>query len=169
MGCSEDLSGWLAGLRGVGLDEIGVRERGEMGIAATSRSCRRVEEQFGHADQIIGGHRQGELPIDLGQTAMPQFTQPGHRFGPAECLLDALADALGDAIAGTAGGAAVNGRVAPARCACADGCGRPRSSPTPRDPLKITHTCCAMPRSPKPWPNIAHLEDRKNLLNDSEH
>jgi hypothetical protein len=34
MGYSEDLSGWLAGLRGVGLDEIGVRERGGMGIAA---------------------------------------------------------------------------------------------------------------------------------------
>jgi hypothetical protein len=34
MGCSEDLRGWLAGLRGVGLDEIGVSERGGMGIAA---------------------------------------------------------------------------------------------------------------------------------------
>jgi hypothetical protein len=34
MGCSEDLSGWLAGLRGVGLAEIGVRERGATGIAA---------------------------------------------------------------------------------------------------------------------------------------
>src|SRR6516164_10677363 len=45
---------------------------------------------------------------------MPQFTQPSHRFGPAEGLLDALADALGDAIAGMAGGAAVNGRAAPA-------------------------------------------------------
>jgi hypothetical protein len=45
---------------------------------------------------------------------MPQFTQPGHRFGPAEGLLDALADALGDAIAGMAGGAAVNGGAAPA-------------------------------------------------------
>jgi hypothetical protein len=27
MGCSEDLSGWLAGLRGVGLDESEVGER----------------------------------------------------------------------------------------------------------------------------------------------
>jgi hypothetical protein len=45
---------------------------------------------------------------------MPHFAQAGHRFGPAEGLLDALADALRDRITGMAGGAAIDCRTASA-------------------------------------------------------
>src|SRR5204863_5002719 len=30
-------------------------------------------EQFGQADEVIGGHRERELPIDLEQSAMPHL------------------------------------------------------------------------------------------------
>ena len=59
-----------------------------------------LSEQFGQANEVIGGHREGELPIDFEQSAMPHFTQAGHRLGPAESFLDAFADALRERIAG---------------------------------------------------------------------
>jgi hypothetical protein len=31
-------------------------------------------EQFGQSDKVVGGHCKGELPVDLGQPAMPQLT-----------------------------------------------------------------------------------------------
>src|SRR5690242_7628321 len=64
------------------------------------------------ADEVIGGHREGELPIDLEQAAMPHLAQAGHCLGPAEGLLDAFADALRDRIAGMTGGALVDRRAA---------------------------------------------------------
>src|ERR1700746_1245439 len=45
---------------------------------------------------------------------MPHLAQAGHRFSPAEGLLDAFADALGDRIAGMTGGTAVDRRTATA-------------------------------------------------------
>src|SRR5437763_2931622 len=71
-----------------------------------------LSEQFGQADEVIGGHREGELPIDLEQSAMPHLAQAGHCLGPAEGLLDAFADALRDRIAGMTGGALVDRRAA---------------------------------------------------------
>jgi len=68
------------------------------------RASRRRSEQLGQPDQVVGGHGEGELPVDLGQSAMARLAQPGHRFGPAERLLDALADAQADRVAGMAGG-----------------------------------------------------------------
>src|SRR5438270_572924 len=59
-----------------------------------------LSEQFGQADEVIGGHCEGELPIDLEQAAMPHLAQAGHCLGPAEGLLDAFADALRAGIAG---------------------------------------------------------------------
>ena len=41
-----------------------------------------LSEQFGQADEVIGGHREGELPIDFEQSAMPHLAQAGHRLGP---------------------------------------------------------------------------------------
>src|SRR5438477_11414616 len=53
-------------------------------------SRRRLGQQFGQPDQIIGRHGEGELPADLGQSAMPYPAQPGHCFGPAEGFFDGL-------------------------------------------------------------------------------
>ena len=39
-------------------------------------SSDRLGEQFGQADEVIGGHRQGELPIDVEQPAMPHLRKP---------------------------------------------------------------------------------------------
>src|SRR5262245_37950843 len=93
-----------------------MRRKGGAGVrlADESSSMRRFGEQFGQADEIVGSHRESELPIDLGQAAMPHLAQTGHRFGPAKGLLDAFADALGDRVAGVAGGAAIDRRAAPA-------------------------------------------------------
>ena len=57
-------------------------------------------EEFGQADQIVGGHREGELPIDLGQAAISQLAQAGHRLGSAEGLPDVSSNAPGDRVAG---------------------------------------------------------------------
>jgi hypothetical protein len=35
-------------------------------------------EEFGQPDEVVGGHREGELPIDLEQPAMPHLAQAGH-------------------------------------------------------------------------------------------
>src|SRR5277367_6252458 len=58
-----------------------------------------LSERFGQADEVIGGHREGELRIDFEQSAMPHLTQADHRLGPAESFLDAFADALRERIA----------------------------------------------------------------------
>ena len=71
-------------------------------------------KQFGQPDKVVGGHGEGELPVDFRQPAMPHLAQAGHRLGPAEGLLDAFADALGDRISGMAGGAGVDRRTATA-------------------------------------------------------
>jgi len=47
-------------------------------------------EQFGQSDEVVGGHCEGELPIDLEQPAMPHLAQAGHRLGPAEGCLTRL-------------------------------------------------------------------------------
>jgi hypothetical protein len=49
--------------------------RWQADLAREAMSRRLLGEQFGQADEILGGHRQGELPIDLGQSAMPRFAQ----------------------------------------------------------------------------------------------
>ena len=85
-----------------------------MQLADEPSSMRRFGEQFGQADEIVGGHREGELPIDPGQPAMPHLAQAGHRLGPAKGLLNAFADALRDRLAGMAGGAAIDRRAPPA-------------------------------------------------------
>src|SRR5437763_955632 len=71
-----------------------------------------LSEQFGQADKVVGGHREGELPIDLEQPAMPHLAHAGHRLGPAEGLLDAFADALRDHIARMTGDAIIDRRAA---------------------------------------------------------
>src|SRR2546421_12086521 len=73
-----------------------------------------LSERFGQAYEVVGGHREGELPIDLEHPAMPHLTQAGHRLGPVEGFLDAFADALRERIAGMAGGAAITRRAATA-------------------------------------------------------
>jgi hypothetical protein len=69
-------------------------------------------EEFWEADEVVGGHGEGELPVDLGAATVAGLAQSGHRLGPAECLLNALPNALANRIAGMAGGATVNGRAA---------------------------------------------------------
>src|SRR5437762_4856941 len=76
---------------------------------ASLNSC---SEQFGQTNEVIGGHREGELPIDLEEPAMPHLAQAGHRLGPAEGLLDAFADAPRDRIAGMTGDAVIDRRAA---------------------------------------------------------
>ena len=68
-------------------------------LRAEPSSSRRFGEQFGQADQIVGGYREGELPIDLGQ-AISQLAQAGHRLGSAEGLPDVSSNAPGDRVAG---------------------------------------------------------------------
>lgn len=68
-------------------------------------------QQLRQADQIVGGHREGELPIDFEQPAMARLAQSGDGFSLAERFLDTLADAQADGVAGMAGGAAVNRRA----------------------------------------------------------
>src|SRR5712672_4864106 len=75
-------------------------------------------EQFGQADEVIGGHRERELPIELEQSAMPHLAQAGHCLGPAEGLLDAFADALRDCIAGMTGDAIIDRRAASVGVLC---------------------------------------------------
>src|SRR5438270_991610 len=75
-------------------------------------------EQFGQADEVIGGHRERELPIDLEQSAMPHLAQAGDRLGPAEGLLDTFADALRDRIAGMTSDAVVDRRAASTGVLC---------------------------------------------------
>jgi hypothetical protein len=70
-----------------------------------------LSEQFRQPNEVVGGHREGELPIDLEKPAMPHLAQAGHRLGPAEGLLDAFADALRERIAGMTGDAVIDRRV----------------------------------------------------------
>ena len=93
--------GWLNG-RG---------RRTDTRVERSSGSSDTLSEQFGQADGVVGGHREGELPIDLEQSAVPHLAQASHRLGPAEGLLDPFADALRDRIAGFAGGAVVDRRA----------------------------------------------------------
>jgi hypothetical protein len=76
--------------------------RGAAGFK-THGLCRGLGEQFGQSDEIVGGHGEGELPIDLGQSAMMQFAHAADRLGPAEGFFDAFADALRYDVAGVAG------------------------------------------------------------------
>jgi hypothetical protein len=57
-------------------------------------------KSLGKPTKIVGGHREGELPIDLGQAAISQLAQAGHRLGSAEGLPDVSSNALGDRVAG---------------------------------------------------------------------
>jgi hypothetical protein len=70
-----------------------------------------LSEQFRQPAEVVGGHREGELSIDLEKPAMPHLAQAGHRLGPAEGLLDAFADALRDRIAGMTGDVAIDRAV----------------------------------------------------------
>ncbi len=55
-----------------------------------------------------------ELPVDLGQAAVPGLAQPADSLGPAKRLLSHLADALADGVAGMARGSAIDGRASSA-------------------------------------------------------
>src|SRR5438477_6606430 len=81
--CREDLST----LQGYFAERSSRRQQ----IAGSRRS---LGQQFGQPDQIIGRHGEGELPADVGQSAMTHLAQPGHGLGPAEGFLDAFANAL---------------------------------------------------------------------------
>src|ERR1700722_20332625 len=75
------------------------------------RASRRSRKQLGQSNQVVGGHGEGELPIDLGQPPVTRLAQTGDRLGPAERFFDALADAQADRIARMARGAAVDRRA----------------------------------------------------------
>src|SRR5262249_12339406 len=85
---------------------------GDSGVSVSPTSHPWLGEQSGQAGEVIGRHGEGELPADLGQSAMTHLAQPGHCLGPAESFLDAFTNALGDRVAGVAGGAAVDRRTA---------------------------------------------------------
>ena len=74
------------------------------------RSCSDCQQPW-QADQIVGGHGEGELPVDFWQPAMARLAQPGDRFGPAKRFLDALADAQANRVTGVPRGAAINRRA----------------------------------------------------------
>jgi hypothetical protein len=46
--------------------------------------------------EVVGAHREGELPVEVGQPAIHHLVQADDCIGPTEGLLDAFADALGD-------------------------------------------------------------------------
>jgi len=58
--------GWLNG-RG---------RRTDTRVERSSGSSDTLSEQFGQADGVVGGHREGELPIDLEQSAVPHLRKP---------------------------------------------------------------------------------------------
>lgn len=78
-----------------------------------SRSCGR-SEQLGQPDQIIGGRREGERPVDLLEAAELGSSQACDGLDPAERLLDPLADAQAGCVAGVASGAAIDRRTSAA-------------------------------------------------------
>ena len=65
--------------------------------------CSRGGQELGKPDQVVGGHREGELPADAVEPAMSGLAEAGRGLGPAEGLLDALSDDLTDLVAGMAG------------------------------------------------------------------
>jgi hypothetical protein len=85
---------------------------GDSGVPVSPRSHHWLGEQSGQAGEVIGRHGEGELPADLGQSAMTHLAQPSDCLGPAESFLHAFANALGDGIAGVADRAAVDRRTA---------------------------------------------------------
>ena len=88
---------------------IGVRRRLVDRVGA---SCG-AGQQPGQANQVVGGHGEGDLPVDLGQPSVARLAQTGDDLSPAERFLDALADAQADRVSGVARGAAFD-RGAPA-------------------------------------------------------
>ena len=61
----------------------------------------RAGQEFGQADQVVGGGGEGEHPADPGDTAMAGLAQARRALDPAEHLLDALAKAQADRVAGS--------------------------------------------------------------------
>lgn len=64
-----------------------------------------------HSDQIVGGHREGELEGDAPGAAQLRLAQTGDGLRPAEVLLDTLADPLRDGIAGMPRGPEIDAAV----------------------------------------------------------
>ena len=79
---------------------------------ASWRSSFGPGQELGEPDQVIGCHREGELPSDAAEPAVPRLAELGRSLGPAEGLLDPLPDRLADPVAGVAGGASIEGGAA---------------------------------------------------------
>jgi hypothetical protein len=61
--------------------------------------ARNYGHEVPHSHQIVGGTGEGKEPINLADSAMPQFTQQRNRLQPPETFLDALSLALTDGVA----------------------------------------------------------------------
>src|SRR6266851_4577295 len=93
----------------IGRSGVASLQHSRMGVAIGSSSG---GQQFGNADHIVSGHRQGEHPADARHAAVAGFAQHRDRFDPAVGLLDAFAQTLREGIAGMPSGAFVDRRFA---------------------------------------------------------
>src|SRR5271154_1544809 len=72
----------------------------------------RRRQNFGDANEVVGGRGQYEEPLHQVSSSMACLAQPADGLDPAERLLDPLALDRADAIAGMTGGARIDGRTA---------------------------------------------------------
>jgi hypothetical protein len=61
----------------------------------------RRSQELGQANEMAGGHGEGEHGADLVEAAHLQLPEPTHRLAPAEAFLNPLAQPLADRIAGS--------------------------------------------------------------------
>lgn len=75
---------------------------------------RRWMKQVTQPHQVVGGHGEHELKVDLACSAIFRLPQPTDRLAPAEALLNAFADTLAHLVALMAGRAIIDGRASAA-------------------------------------------------------
>src|SRR5580693_9843380 len=72
------------------------------------------EGQIPHAHQVVSGAGEGEKPVHLAHSAMPQLAHEGNRLQPAEAFFNPFPLSLADDIAEMPRGATIN-RAPPRR------------------------------------------------------
>ena len=79
-------------------------------LVRAHRSCG-AREQPGKTNEVVGGGREGEGPVDACEAAQPGSSQARNRLDPAERFLDPFPRRQAGGIAGVACGAAIDRRV----------------------------------------------------------
>src|SRR5882757_7457068 len=97
---------------------LAVGSGGEQSLWMPDRGSCRGSEELWQADQIVAGHRQGELEAELCDAAEHGSRKPADRLAPTERLFNTLPLLLAYRIAGMPRGAGVNGRPPAADVLC---------------------------------------------------